>query len=479
MSSSVHSPSDPTGLPTGGGMPEERSLRERLALLKDKNFLKYWISGNISWFGDLFAMIAMPLLIINMTDSDAGALGTVMAVSGIPRVIFILMGGVLIDRFSAYKMVMLARILMGVTQLSLAIVAMFGMVEMWMVYVVATVGGTVGAFLFPAQMTLMPSVLDKEDLPSGNALNTTAQQVLQSFAPMVVGFLIAFLSGYDIMAAEGQKGDPAQELVAYGYAFLINAGTFVVSAYMLSRVIVRPNKPVEHHEPMLRSIWIGFEAVWLDAPLRAFILYIALSQLFMMGNIMVGQPMMATLRVEMYGLPAAAIVGLFGACSGVGAVIGSLVGGFFARPSEAFYGPMMMLIAACRGVTMLSLGFLTDLPSVLVLFGFFGLFMGYTSVFFMTWMQTRVEISLLGRMMSVMMFAMMGVAPLSAAFWGWGIDAGGLESLYYVSGIFMIVVAIGGLMSPSIRLMGYSPQQARDARHDRLAAKESLKHPAE
>ena len=55
---------------------------------------------------------------------------------------------------------------------------------------------------------------------------------------------------------------------------------------------------------------------------------------------------MATLRVDMYGLPAAAIVGLFGACSGVGAVIGSLVGGFFARPSEAFYGPMMMMIAA-------------------------------------------------------------------------------------------------------------------------------------
>ena len=41
-----------------------------------------------------------------------------------------------------------------------------GIAGMWMVYVVATVGGTVGAFLFPAQMTLLPSVLDKDDLPA-------------------------------------------------------------------------------------------------------------------------------------------------------------------------------------------------------------------------------------------------------------------------------------------------------------------------
>jgi hypothetical protein len=478
MALSVQSPNDPTGLPTGGA-PEDRSLRERLALLKDRNFLTYWISGNISWFGDLFAMIAMPLLIINMTDGDAGELGTLMAVSGLPRVVLILMGGVLIDRFSAFKMVMLARVLMAVIQVTLAAVALAGIVEMWMVYVLATLGGTVGAFLFPAQMTLMPSVLSQEDLPSGNALNTTAQQVLQSFAPMVVGFLIAFLSGYDIMAAEGLRGDPAQELSAYGYAFVINAGTFVLSAIMLSRVIVQPSEPMERHESMLRSIWIGFEAVWADAPLRAFIIYIALSQLFMMGNIMVGQPMMATLRVDLYQLPAAAIVGLFGASAGVGAVIGSLVAGFFARPSEAFYGPMMMMIAALRGLTMLSLGFITELSSVLMLFACFGLLMGYTSVFFMTWMQTRVNISLLGRMMSVMMFAMMGVAPISAAFWGWGIDAMGLDSLYYISGAFMIIVAIGGMMSPSIRLMGYSPQYARHVRHERLAAKGKIKHPAE
>lgn len=453
--SSVQSPSDPAGLPTSF-MPAKQSVGERLKLLKDLNFLTYWISGNISWFGDLFAMIAMPLLILNMTDNDSTAVGMVMAVSGIPRVILILFGGVLIDKFSAFKMVLWARWLMAVTFAVFSALTMTGVIEMWMVYIIATVAGTVGAFLFPAQMALMPSVLDRDDLPAGNALNTSAQQVLQSFAPMIVGFLIAFLSGYDIMAPAGHQGDPSNELSAYGYAFAINTGTFVVSAVLLSWVYVRPSE-TPHEGSMLRSIMLGFEAVWRDKPLRAFILYIALSQLFMMGNILVGQPMLATLRSPDYLYPAAALMGMFGASAGVGAVIGSLFAGFFARPTAAIYGPMLMVIAVFRGLTMLSLGYFTDFFSVLGLFVCFGLFMGYTMVFFSTWMQMRVDIPMLGRMMSVMMFAMMGVAPISAAFWGWGIEAWGLEALYYISGAFMMIVAVGGFFSPSIRLMGYPP----------------------
>lgn len=457
--SSVPSPSDPVGLPTSF-MPAEQSVGERLKLLKDMNFLTYWISGNISWFGDLFAMIAMPLLILKMTDNDSTAVGMVMAVSGIPRVALILFGGVLIDKFSAFKMVLWARWLMAGTFAIFSTLTITGVIEIWMVYILATVAGTVGAFLFPAQMALMPSVLERKDLPAGNALNTSAQQILQSFAPMIVGFLIAILSGYDIMTPASQQGGPGQELAAYGYAFAINTGTFIFSAVLLSWVNVRPSE-TPHEGSMLRNIMLGFEAVWLDKPLRAFIIYIALSQLFMMGNILVGQPMMASLRAPLFSYPAAMLLGMFGASAGVGAVIGSLFAGFFARPSAATYGPMLMIIAIFRGLAMLSLGYFTDFYSVLSLFGCLGLFMGYTMVFFATWMQTRVDIPMMGRMMSVMMFAIMGVVPFSAAFWGWGIEAWGLDMLYYISGAFMMIVAIGGFFSPSIRLMGYPPGYRR------------------
>jgi MFS family permease len=84
----------------------------------------------------------------------------------------------------------------------------------------------------------------------------------------------------------------------------------------------------------------------------------------------------------------------------------------------------------------------------------------YTSVLLMTWMQLRVEINMLGRMMSVLMFAMLGIMPISMALAGWFIDRFGLDNMYLVAGIAMIMVAIGASFSKSIRLLGYTPEQA-------------------
>ena len=80
--------------------PGARSgFRDRLIVFKTKNFLLLWIGSLISMVGDAFSMIALPWLVIQLTDS-ALALGTVMAAAAIPRAAFILVGGALVDRFS-------------------------------------------------------------------------------------------------------------------------------------------------------------------------------------------------------------------------------------------------------------------------------------------------------------------------------------------------------------------------------------------
>lgn len=455
-----------------GKMRRDIPFREKIKLFRDRNYLLFWASGNISGLGDMFIMIASPLLIMNLTDNDPLAVGAVMAITGIPRVFFMLFGGVLIDKFSPLRMILFARYMMAANQLALATVCMLGVIDLWMLYVSAVVTGAVGSFLWPAQMTLMPAILNQEDLPAGNALNTSAQQILSSFAPALVGFTIALLSGYDIMASGGFEGDPEKELVAYGWAFGINAVTFVISALMLAWLSILNDERASAGEGMLRSIWAGFEYVWHDVPLRAFIIYIALSQFFTMGAQAVGQPMMGQVRFEDVGLGSKAVaLGLYATASGAGSVIGSLYAGFAKMPSERAYGPVMMGMAIMRGAALMGLGYVTTLYGTLALFGVFGLFMGYTMVLFSTWMQTRVEISMLGRTMSVMMFAMMGLAPLSMGFagviigmYGDGTAAmtRGLETLYYGCGVIMLVVAIAALSSRSIRLLGYTPEHAAE-----------------
>jgi len=463
---STTDPNEPLGAPPEGP-PTERTLapqttfKEKMAIFTDRNFLVYWFSGNIAFLGDIFAMFAMQLLVMNLTGGDAAAMGMVMAITGIPRFIFILFGGVLIDRFSPMRVVIIVRYAMAVSQAALATIVFTGVIEIWMLYVFAVIGGALGSFLMPAQMTIMPSILKPEELPAGNALNGSAHQVIQSIAPAVVGFCLALLSGYDIFAGGEVVQDPARELVAYGYAFYINAATFVVSAAMLIWVKVLFDSRADRDEDIFKSIADGFVLLWRDKSLRAFVVYITCSQLFTMGAQAVGQPIMAMERFQNLDImPAAVALGLFGTATGIGAVLGSLTSGFILSPTERWFGPLMMAMAVLRGLVLIGLSFTHGMYGVLSLFVCFGLFMGYTSVLFMTWMQLRVELSMLGRMMSVLMFSMLGIMPISMALAGWGIDQFGLDNLFRVAGGAMILVAIGASFSRSIRLLGYTPEQA-------------------
>lgn len=443
---------------------------QRLAIFRDTNFLIYWMGGNISFLGDIFGMFAMQLLVMNLTNGNAAAMGTVMAIIGIPRFLFILFGGALIDRYSPKQVVIVVRFAMAVAQAALAVVVFTGIVEIWMLYFFAVITGALGSFLMPAQMTIMPSILKPEALPAGNALNNSAHQVVQSVAPAIVGFLLALLSGYDIFAQGDVEQDPARELIAYGYAFFVNAGTFLVSAVMMMWVTLLVESRARRDEDVLKSIGEGFIVLWRDKSLRAFVLYVTVSQLLTMGAQQVGQPIMAMERFQDLDImPAAVALGLFGTASGVGAVLGSVTSGFIHSPGARMLGMVMMGMAVLRGLVLIGLAFVNGLYGTMFLFVCFGIFMGYTSVLFMTWMQLRVELSMLGRMMSVFMFAMMGIMPISMALAGWSIERFGLDNVFLAAGIGMIGVALVGSLSRSIRLLGYS--QAQVARLDSLQAK--------
>ncbi len=90
----------------------------------------------------------------------------------------------------------------------------------------------------------------------------------------------------------------------------------------------------------------------------------------------------------------------------------------------------------------------------IVLMAALGFLMGYSSILFMTWIQKRVEMLFLGRVMSLVMLSVMGLQPLSQGFAGWFIEVSGTTSLFVGMGVFMIVTPILALGSRDIRRMG-------------------------
>ena len=444
-----------------GDQPDSFSLtalRKKFELLSNRNFRLLWISSLIVMLGDYFMFVAMPFLVMNLTD-DRAAIGGIMAVGGIPRAIFILFGGVLSDRFSPLVMMKYSRVLFGIIMIGMSALIMSEHVTLWMLYIFSVVMGTIGAFGMPAQMAILPRLVGREDLAPANALTGGTSQLISAIAPALAGVAVLYLSTgplnsilsgvWPAFADLPKRAD----LHGIGLAYAIDAITIFLSMYALWAIQLDEDEDsrMPAHQGILASISEGFAYVWSDTALRAFIIYMAVTMFISMGPQSVGMPVLADDRLE--GMRA---FGAMMSASGIGAVLGSLIAGVL-TPSNRALGTMMMLFAVVRGGATALIAFIESSLQGMVLMAVTGLLMGYSSIIFMTWIQSRVQMEFLGRVMSLVMLSVMGLTPLSLAFSGWFIDVVGLSALFVGVGIFMSLAAALALFSRDIRRMGEPP----------------------
>ena len=102
--------------PNSKASPDETDIRPEKsglslpAVLRRRDFRLLWIGEAISLLGDQFYMIALPWLVLQLTG-DALAMGAVLALGGIPRALFMLVGGALTDRFSPRNVMLTSNLL--------------------------------------------------------------------------------------------------------------------------------------------------------------------------------------------------------------------------------------------------------------------------------------------------------------------------------------------------------------------------------
>ncbi len=144
----------------------------------------------VSLLGDQFALIALPWLVLAVTG-DPVVLGAVLALQGIPRALFMLVGGAVTDRFSPRSVMMAANVVRLVVVSLLAAVTLAGIVQVWMLYVFALVFGLADGFFFPAQNAIVPQIAGGERLETANAVVQGLEQVSLFVAPVLAGVLIA------------------------------------------------------------------------------------------------------------------------------------------------------------------------------------------------------------------------------------------------------------------------------------------------
>lgn len=414
-------------------------------LLREPNFRWLMAGSALSLLGDQFTLIALPWLVLQMTG-DTRVLGTVLALVSVPRAVFILLGGALVDRYSPKQVLMLTKYVNLVLLACLSGLVASGRLNLALVYGLSLAIGLATAFSIPAATSMMPQVVARPQLQAANGMSLGLRQLTMFLGPLAAGLLMLLFG--DGRGSGGGGGNGAGgHSTGIALAFGLDALSFGLSAWTLAKVrtLAATAAPQAAAPAVLTAVAEGLAHCWRDRELRSCFLYWSAVALLIMGPVQIAVPVLAS---STGGLGAAAFGSLLGA-HGAGTLAGMVLSGLLPRLRLRSLGLTILLFDAVIGLLFMPMGLITALWQGVVLMLAIGLLGGFMQVRVFTWIQQRVPPALIGRAMSLFMFIFMGLAPVSAAATGWVMQSVGLHTLFLAcGGSLLLLVALAFAMTP-------------------------------
>jgi MFS family permease len=410
----------------------------RRVLTSSRNFSWLCVGGVISMVGDQFNIIALPLLVLRMTG-DPLALGLVFMLIGVPRAIFILVGGAVVDHYSPQRVLMLTKYVNTVLLGFLGALVLAQRLELWMLYGLAAGLGLSTAFSIPSATAMLPHALPADRLHAANGAMLGLRQASIFLGPILAGALIA-------VSERGGSGEINDR--GLGLAFVINALTVAVSAWTLSRVVPIVHEPAPKAAVsaagVARLALGGLRFCWGDRALRVFLFYGVAVAFFVSGPLQLAVPVLAV-RLQ---TPAA--LGVLMGAHGGGALLGMALG-MKSTWRVGGLGSTILALDCLAGVLFAPMGYVDSVwegGALLLTIGAMG---GFQQVALFTWIQQRVPLDMMGRAMSLFMFVVVGVTPVSASLTGWALRLLSLPQAFALSGALLVATVLVAWLATPMR----------------------------
>jgi MFS family permease len=199
--------------------------------------------------GSVMAPIALTFAVLDLTDSPS-ALGAVLAARSVPLVLFLLIGGVVADRFSRSLVMQVSHLTSAATQGMVAALLLTGTAQLWMVITLEAVNGIVSAFTFPAMQGVVPLVVPRSHIQQANAMLGFSRNGLAILGPTVAALIVVTAGS--------------------GWAIAVDALTWAVAAVCMSRLnlpgAMKAKGPKSSMVADLREGWTAFTSltwVWV------------------------------------------------------------------------------------------------------------------------------------------------------------------------------------------------------------------------
>jgi MFS family permease len=359
--------------------------------LKVFNYRLWFLGAFVSNTGGWMQRTAQDWIVLTeLTDHDATALGITMALQFGPLLLMMPVTGLMADRFDRRKLLMWTQASMFVLAIGLGVLVITGTATVWWVYGFALALGVVTAIDNPARQAFVSELVDESDLSNAVALNSTSFQSARLVGPALAGVLIAWIGS--------------------GPVFILNGISFagvLTSLFLMRTAQLRTQVKLTRAKGQIRD---GLRYVRSRPDVLIVLLLV-----FLVGTFAFNFPIFISTMATVEFHKGSTEFGLLSSIMAAGAVAGSLLA---ARRERARLG---VVVAASAG-----LGGIMILGSLAPDYFWFAISLAAVGVFSMTTMnnanayvQTTTEPAMRGRVMALYMAIFAGGTPIGAPVVGW------------------------------------------------------------
>ncbi|WP_136604610.1 MFS transporter [Paenibacillus dokdonensis] len=396
------------------------------ALSAHRSYLIMMAAKIISRFGDSIDSIAYSWMVYVLTGSEV-LMGTLFSLNFIPGIAFSLFTGVLVDRWSKKKIVILANTGRGIMVLLTALLYFLGYLQPWHLFFFTFINSSFECFSTPAEMSLVPRILPKELLLSGNSLTSSAARTAELAGLAAAGGLIA--------------------LIGVSGAMITDALTFLVAALLFFRVRPRfEEEPSEvpHHvktEKPKKTYWSEFKSGLLFVKGQKMILLTMLAAAFVNFcltpyNVLEPVYVKEILHAGPFGL----------SLLGISLVVGMILSSLWVSQQGAKYKKSTLIVF---GYLLLGVSYgLLYVPSLVTLYPLYtatlfcfgmGLAISFVNTPVSTYMMEVTPHEMLGRVGALSSMISTSAMPLGGLIAGFAGAWFSVDVLFLVFGILMII----------------------------------------
>jgi MFS family permease len=399
-----------------------------LSALTHRPFALLWSGQTVSSIGDFLYEIALAWWVLEKTGS-ATVMSTVLICSFTPMLVFLLIGGVAVDRLPRLRVILWSDIARGLVVGIVSLLAFTQWLEVWHVLLASFIFGGVTAFFQPAYLAIVPDLTPTRLLPSANALTSMGTQIGRIMGPALGAVMV------------GWGGTPL--------TFALNSLSFFLAALSLVPLVLSSTPPsaVTHSSPasIVTDVREGMSVVFASPWLWFTLLLMSLTNVTLAGPYSIALPFL----VKEHWKADVGTLGLLYTIFPIGYVGGGILFGRMERIHKRGLTAYLAIMVAGFGMLMIGL----PMPFIIIIFA--ALCNGTAlEAFGLVWTNTMQELvprEKLGRVASIDALGSFALLPVGYAVAGWATTAFGAPLVCVLGGCITMLFSALGLLHPAIR----------------------------